>query len=162
ITRDNGLQDIKWIGRRCLTEEDLLLSPRLRPVMIRAGALGEGIPETDTLLSPNQRVLVPDTTVVGALGDGAVLVAAIDLSDLPGVELMDPQDTTYVHLIFGGHEMILCNGGWIDSFHAGDIKFRGEGNAQRLELLELYPELRKRDFLVSYESKQRTLKKSWA
>lgn len=162
ITRDNGLQDIKWIGRRCLSEADLLLSPRLRPVMIRAGALGDGVPEVDTMLSPNHRVLVSNAIIVPENDQNGILVAVIDLVELPGVDLMDPQDTTYNHVIFARHEVILCNGAWIESFHAGDIAFRGAGNAQRIELLELYPELRNRDCLSDYKSSPHLLKKHQA
>ncbi len=159
ITRDNGLQDIKWIGQRFLSEVDLLLSPRLTPVMIRAGALGPGVPEADTMFSPNHRVLVSDGLVAPQTDEKAVLVAAMDLTELPGVELMDPQDTTYVHMIFARHEVVLCNGAWTESFHAGDQSFRGAGNAQRMELLELYPELRTREGLDTYKSAQQSLNK---
>ena len=160
ITRDNGLQDIKWIGQRCLSEVDLLLSPRLRPVMIRAGALGPGVPEADTMLSPNHRVLVSDGLAAPHPDERANLIAAMDLIDLPGIDVMDPQDTTYVHIILARHEVVLCNGAWTESFHAGDQSFRGAGNAQRMELLELYPELRTREGLDTYKSAQRSLKKN--
>lgn len=162
VTRDNGLQEIKWIGRRDLSEADLLLSQRLRPVMIRAGALGVGVPETDTMLSPNHRVLVTNSNLAPESDQNGTLVAASDMVNLPGVDLMDPQDTTYTHLIFARHEVILCNGAWVESFHAGDVTFRGAGNAQRLELLELYPELRKPDCLGDYKSAPHLLKKHQA
>ena len=57
ITRDNGIQEIAWIGSKTIGK-DLAHAPHLRPVLMKAGALGGGLPETDMLLSPNHRVLV--------------------------------------------------------------------------------------------------------
>ena len=58
ITRDNGIQEIRWIGAETLDCEGAAPDPHLRPVLIRAGALGNGLPERDMLVSPNHRMLV--------------------------------------------------------------------------------------------------------
>ena len=50
-TRDNGDQPIRWIGKRDLAAEELADDPRLRPVLIRAGALAPGVPSSDLLVS---------------------------------------------------------------------------------------------------------------
>lgn len=41
-TRDNGLQPIRWVGSVHLGPQDLQRAPNLRPIRIRAGALGRG------------------------------------------------------------------------------------------------------------------------
>ena len=58
FTRDNGIQTIRWIGRRDLTRDDLAGNPALRPVRIAKGALGNGLPEADMQISPNHRMLL--------------------------------------------------------------------------------------------------------
>ncbi len=51
-TRDHGPQRIRWVGRRHLDAEELDRAPHLRPVRIRTGALGRGLPRRDLLVSP--------------------------------------------------------------------------------------------------------------
>ena len=58
VTRDNGIQEIGWVGQKALGWHDLLANPHLKPVLIRQGSLGNGLPERDMLVSPNLRLLV--------------------------------------------------------------------------------------------------------
>ena len=58
ITRDNGMQVIRWIGKRDMAGEELAAKEHLRPVLIRQGALGNGLPERDMMVSPQHRVLI--------------------------------------------------------------------------------------------------------
>ncbi len=57
-TLDNGPQIIRWIGKRELDSIDLTLKPKLRPIKIDKGALGNGLPENDLRVSPQHRMLV--------------------------------------------------------------------------------------------------------
>ena len=47
ITRDNGIQEIRWLGTRALDGHEIGRKDNLRPVRIRAGALGNGMPGVD-------------------------------------------------------------------------------------------------------------------
>ena len=60
ITRDNGVQDIRWIGSRHIGWKTLSANPHLKPVVIRWGALDWGAPAHDLFVSPNHRILVRD------------------------------------------------------------------------------------------------------
>ncbi|QQP41819.1 Hypothetical protein FKW44_016294 [Caligus rogercresseyi] len=44
-TKDNGAQDILWIGSRRMTVRGLFAMPHLRPVRIKSGALGVERPD---------------------------------------------------------------------------------------------------------------------
>ena len=57
------------------------------------------------------------------------------------------------------HEVILSDGTWTESFQPGDLSLAGIGNAQRTEILELFPELATREGVDGYTSARRTLKK---
>ena len=140
ITRDNGLQEVRWIGQRRLEALDLEAEPHLRPVLLRQGSLGRDLPERDTMLSPNHRVLVARDRSTIAVQEREVLVAAKHLVG-DGVQSVASCGTVYLHIMFDRHEVVLSNGAWTESFLPEDKTLRGMGNAQRLEIFELFPAL---------------------
>lgn len=58
MTRDNGLQSIRWIGRRDVTAAEMTIAPEWMPIVVRSSALDAGVPEADLILSSNHRVLI--------------------------------------------------------------------------------------------------------
>lgn len=159
LTRDNGIQEIRWIGRTDLTRAQLLATPHLKPVLIRAGSLGNGLPERDMLVSPNHRMLVANERTALYFEEHEVLVAAKHLIDNRGVKPVETLGTSYIHFMFDRHEVVLGNGAWTESFQPGDQSLQGLGNAQRAEILELFPELRSRDGIAGYGAARKILKK---
>ncbi|KQB17073.1 Ca2+-binding RTX toxin-like protein [Rhodobacter capsulatus] len=159
LTRDNGIQEIRWIGRTDLTRAQLMATPHLKPVLIRAGSLGNGLPERDMLVSPNHRMLVANERTALYFEEHEVLVAAKHLVDNRGVKPVETLGTSYIHFMFDRHEVVLGNGAWTESFQPGDQSLEGLGNAQRAEILELFPELRCRDGLEGYGAARKILKK---
>lgn len=159
ITRDNGIQEIRWKGATTLDPMGLAHRPHLRPILIRRGALGDGLPERDTLVSPNHRVLVANDRTVLYFEDREVLVAAKHLVNNRGIELKDTMGTTYIHFMFDRHEVVLSNGAWTESFQPGDYSLKGMGNAQRNEIYELFPELQTEKGLKDYPAARKTLKR---
>lgn len=159
ITRDNGIQEIRWIGSKTLNGRDLTLAHHLKPVLIRAGALGNGLPERDMVVSPNHRVLVANDRTALYFEEHEVLVAAKHLINNRGVEVLDTLRTTYVHFMFDRHEVVLSNGSWTESFQPGDYTLNGMGNAQRTEIFDLFPELTTDAGLEGYQAARKTLKR---
>lgn len=142
ITRDNGIQAIRWTGRRTLAPEQLAKAADLQPVLLRKGALGDGLPERDMMLSPNHRVLVANDRTALYFKEHEVFAAAKLLINHKGVETAGPRTVTYVHFMCDRHEAVLSNGCWTESFQPSDASLAGLGNAQRSEILDLFPELR--------------------
>lgn len=159
ITRDNGIQEIRWVGAREMSGEELARNAHLQPVLIRQGALGNNLPERDMMVSPNHRVLVANDKTALYFEEREVLVAAKHLTGLEGVDIVQSSGTTYIHVMFDQHEVILSDGTWTESFQPGDMSLAGVGNAQRTEILELFPELGTREGVDGYVSARRTLKK---
>ncbi|KPQ21876.1 MAG: Hint domain-containing protein [Rhodobacteraceae bacterium HLUCCA24] len=160
ITRDNGIQEIAWTGSKALTGHQLARMPHLRPILIRAGSLGNGLPEQDLLVSPNHRVLVANDKTALYFDESEVLVAAKHLTGLEGVDEVTSLGVTYVHFMFDRHEVVLSNGAWTESFQPGDHSLQGIGNAQRGEILELFPELEREGTLAAgFGAARRVLKK---
>ncbi|WP_300018826.1 Hint domain-containing protein [uncultured Roseobacter sp.] len=159
ITRDNGIQDISWKGTRGLTGVELTRHSHLKPIRISKGALGGGLPERDMLLSPNHRVLVCSDKTALYFEEREVLVAAKHLTGMPGIKTAEVPWTTYIHIMFAQHEVVLSNGTWTESFQPGDYSLAGIGNAQRTELEHLFPELKTPVGVASYQAARRSLKR---
>jgi len=159
ITRDNGLQEIRWVGARELGWRDLNLAPHLKPVLVRQGSLGNGLPERDMMVSPNHRLLVANDRTALYFDEHEVLVAAKHLVAANGVQQIDSMGTTYIHFMFDRHEVVLSNGAWTESFQPGDQTLKGMGNAQRSEIYDLFPDLKTDAGLETYGSARRTLKR---
>ncbi len=140
MTLDHGAQTVRWIGARQLQAADLAARPAFNPVRIAAGALGEGLPEQDLLVSPQHRMLLSSAHAEMLFGEPEVLAAAVNLVNERSVRRAYPQAVTYIHLMFDRHEIIRANGAWTESFQPGDLTLSGMGVAQREELLALFPE----------------------
>ena len=142
MTRDNGLQALRWTGRRQLCGETLTRQERLRPVRIAAGALGDGVPATDLMVSPQHRVLLRSRIANRMFGAAEVLCPAKHLLDLPGIEIVaDLAGITYVHLLFDRNEVLFSNGAEAESLFTGPEAFRAVTAEQLAEILSILPDL---------------------
>ncbi|UYV39427.1 Ig-like domain-containing protein [Rhodobacteraceae bacterium D3-12] len=159
ITRDNGIQEIRWIGRRALTGHELARMPNLRPILIQKGALGDNLPEHDILVSPQHRMLMTGDKAQLYFEEREVLAAAKHLTDLPGVDEVGTLGVSYVHFMFDQHEVVLSNGAWTESFQPGANVLSGLENAQRDEILTLFPDLKTAEGVEDYSAARRALKK---
>jgi hypothetical protein len=159
ITRDNGMQEVRWIGRRDLTWADLNAAQHLRPIVVRQGSLGHGLPDRDLLVSPNHRLLVANDRTALYFDEHEVLVAAKHLTAARGIHSVNAAGVSYIHFMCDQHEVVLSNGAWTESFQPGDLTLGGMGNAQRSEIFELFPELRTTQGVRDYTAARRTLKR---
>lgn len=141
ITRDNGIQPVRWIGKSQLFLHDFQADPHLLPVFIRQGSLGKDLPERDMLVSPNHRILVANAKSAIKFSEREVLIAAKHLSTT-GVHTVQSSGTIYIHFMCDRHEVVLANGIWTETFQPDDQSLGGIGNAQRLEIFELFPDLK--------------------
>jgi hypothetical protein len=145
-TLDHGPQPVRWVGLRRLDAADLAAAPRLRPVRIARGALGDGLPLADLLVSPQHRVLVRSRIACRMFGGAGVLVAARQLLGLPGVSVETaPRTVTYVHLLFDRHEVVISNGAATESLFTGPEALKSLSPEAREEILSLFPAPESRD-----------------
>jgi Ca2+-binding RTX toxin-like protein len=142
MTRDHGLQAVRWAGAKTLDAGDLEASRYLRPIRLQKGALGDNLPENDILVSPNHRILIADARTELLFGDVEILVAAKHLLNLKGVSRVDAGDVTYIHFMFDRHEIVWSDGLWSESFQPGAQAIAGLSDGQRAEIFTLFPELK--------------------
>jgi hypothetical protein len=139
-TADNGPQPVLWTGRRHMTGARLHALPHLRPVRIRAAALGDGRPDRTLLVSPQHRMLLRGAAARALYGTPEVLVAAADLVDDAGVTIdLTARDVTYVHVLLEAHQIVFANGIETESFHPLSADPATLEPGARDELLALLP-----------------------
>lgn len=148
-TRDNGLQAVRWIGRRNLDAQMLEARPHWSPVLIRTGALGPGYPARDMRVSPNHRMLVTAARTDSGTPE-ELLVAARHLTCLPGVSGEPGTQAAYFHILFDRHEVIMANGCWSESYQPDAESLLGLERKDRRALLTLCPELAHQPRLPEY------------
>ena len=141
-TRDNGVQDILWIGSRRMTGARLFAMPRLRPVRFRTGALGVERPDQELLVSPEHRMLIKGEIAQSLFNTPEVLVAAKDLVNGSTITVdTELREVTYIHLLLPRHEVIHANGIETESFHPANAALTTLGEVDRARLLSQFPEL---------------------
>ncbi|MEO1541966.1 MAG: Hint domain-containing protein [Pseudomonadota bacterium] len=139
ITRDEGVQPIRWIGRRRMSAWQLKAEARFRPVVIRKDAFGPGCPHRAIAFSPQHRVLLRSAEAMLMFGETEVLSAAKNL----GTEQADvSKGVDYIHLLFDRHQIIYADGLATESLHPGRVALEGFDAPARAEVLTLFPELR--------------------
>ena len=120
-TLDNGFQTVRWIGRRRLDAATLAENPDLRPVRIAAGAMGNDLPWTDLIVSPQHRIRVNDWRAELLFGYPDVLIPAKAFLGGEGVDILDDWSGSYFHLLFDRHELLYSNGLVTESLHPGEV-----------------------------------------
>lgn len=146
MTLDGGPQPVRWIGSRKLTVADLEERPNLRPIRIKAGVLGKGVPTTDLVVSPQHRILVRSKIAQRLFGVDEVLVAVKQLLLIDGIDVVANQDgIEYFHFLFDNHQVVISNGAETESLYTGPEALKSVGPVAQEEIFAIFPELRGRD-----------------
>ena len=112
VTVRGTMEAIRWIGHRNYGGRFLAANPGMKPVLIRAGSLGEDLPRRDLRVSPSHAmymdgVLVPASALVN--GISIVLEREVDRVD-------------YIHIELASHEVILAEGAPSETFLDDDSR----------------------------------------
>lgn len=139
VTRNHGLQTIRWIGKRALGPEDLINYPQLRPIRIPAGALGPGVPSRDLVVSPQHRIAVRSKIALRMFATQDVFIAAKNLLGLGGVCVAtDMATVTYYHLLCDDHEIIEANGAFAETLYTGTEAMKAMTPDARAEIALIF------------------------
>ncbi|WP_373636662.1 Hint domain-containing protein [Yoonia sp. BS5-3] len=141
-TMDHGFQPIRWIGSRILGGADLANHPQLRPIRIRAGALGPGLAESDLRVSPQHRMLLRSIVAERMFGTAEILVPAKKLLDLDGIGVeRHVSAVIYTHFLFENHQIVFSNGAPTESLFTGPEALKSVSASARREIQRLFPEI---------------------
>lgn len=146
LTRDHGLQILRWTGAQSVSATWLKRNPKLAPVRISAGALGGEhgmpLPARDLLVSRQHRMLIEGPKVKRVFGEEEVLIPAIKLTRLPGIWVDEGLcEVTYHHLLFDQHEVIFAEDAPTESLYLGPQANNAMSDEALEEIYTLFPEL---------------------
>ncbi|SIS80354.1 Hint domain-containing protein [Paracoccus saliphilus] len=139
LTFDNGYQPIRWIGSRSISGSELEANPKLRPVTIQAGALGDNRPSIPLTLSPQHRVMLRSSQAIDLFGTDEILVPVKKLTELPGIDVSDLAEITYYHVLLDEHEILWSNGCLSESLYLGSQALQAITQEGRDEIAAIFP-----------------------
>ncbi|MGR3803899.1 Hint domain-containing protein [Marinibacterium profundimaris] len=107
LTADGRETAVKWVGRQVLSPR--FAGDRACPVRVAKGALGQGLPHRDLVLTPDHALILDGLAInAGALVNGVTITLE------PRQSL--PDRVTYYHVETEAHEVILANGAPAESY----------------------------------------------
>ncbi|MCG4256549.1 Hint domain-containing protein [Acetobacter senegalensis] len=126
-TASGALRPIRWIGHRSYSGPFVRGNRNVLPVIIRAGALGDGLPRRDLCVSP-----------LHAMALEGVLIPAVCL--INGISILQAEridEVTYFHVELETHDILLAEGAPSESFVDDDSRNMFHNAA---EFRRLYPD----------------------
>lgn len=139
-TQDRGCRPVVWVGKRIVVTAGC---DWLKPVLIRKGALGDGVPARDLRVSQQHRMLVRSRIARRMFDAEEVLVAAKHLLGNEGISLDERRDeVTYVHFMCEDHEIVWAEGAPTESLYLGPEAQKILGQQTLDEIFGIFPELR--------------------
>ena len=141
-TLDGGFAPVRWIARRRVSRSAMQANPALRPVLIEAGSMAEGVPARDLRVAPRHNVLLQDWRCELLFGEDEVLAPASALCNGADIDVdAAEQGITYYDVMFDKHEVILCNGLPVESYRPEERDLDRIAKTRSAELLSLFPQL---------------------
>jgi Ca2+-binding RTX toxin-like protein len=149
ITRDNGVQTLRWIGKRDLSQTDLARNPKLHPIHLSPKLTGGDLP----------LIVSPQHGVVFNVDGEETLVRAIHLARLQGgaARVMHGcRKVSYFHIMFEDHQIVFANGAPSESFFPGHFALAALESDVRSEIYDLFPDLQHHAAEQSYGMQARS------
>lgn len=140
-TLASGPNVLEWTGSTVVSQKDVVDMPFLAPIKIKSGALAQGLPTSDLLVTQQQRLFVTSHVALAYFNSYEALVPAVDLLGLPGVSIaQDFSEVTYIRLLFNTQEFIWVNGVVTEVLYSDQARLQDKSPEARRELAVLFPE----------------------
>lgn len=105
-SQPGGLRPVAWVGHTRI-RLDRHPNPRnVAPILIRAGALGDGIPHRDMAVSPEHGIFL----------DGHLVPARLLVNGRSILQDFSRPEITYWHVELERHGLLVSEGAWTESY----------------------------------------------
>ena len=127
VTAEGKLEPIKWIGYQTIQPNQVKNPLRGYPILIKAGALGNNLPQRDLYVSPDHAMYFEGVLInAGALVNGTSIIKT------------EPKEAfTYYHVELENHALLLAEGASAESYLPQNEDRLAYENGAEYE--ELYP-----------------------
>jgi hypothetical protein len=106
VTRFNGIQSVKWIGRQSYDARFVKDNPDHIPVCIQAGALDDHTPARDLFVSPLHAIYL----------DGVLVPAKCLLNGASIRQVLPEGMIEYYHIELASHDVLIAEGALAESY----------------------------------------------
>ncbi len=144
VTRNNGLQPVRMIWQRTVTQQDMNQNGDLAPIRLKPRAVGPMMPQRDLLVAPDHRLLLPGFRVAGMPKDKCVLTEAREIAGTSDAIYVDRSMETvrYFQMVFDCHQVLTANGLPVESFLPCPSNIASLNGEMRDALVQRFPQLR--------------------
>lgn len=116
VTRDNGLQPVRLIWARNISEAEIAADPSLAPVHLNTRAIGPMMPARPLRLGGAHRLLIPGWRLLDEEDNINCLVPARDVDGVSLGNETEAAEVTYYNIVFDAPQVFCANGMPVESF----------------------------------------------
>ncbi|UWQ13369.1 Hint domain-containing protein [Aliiroseovarius sp. M344] len=152
MTRDNGLQPLRWISASKVSIDRRRGNSQIEPIAIAPDTFAPGVPSKTLRVSPQHRILLEGPFIDLLLAQEKALASAKSLVNGRNIyECRDEVDELeYWHLVLDQHEIIFANSCPTETLHLGDVALSTLTDPQIAELDAIFPGLLTRQGDLAY------------
>ncbi len=141
VTRDNGLQPVKLIWKREISEAEIAADPSLAPVHLNTRAIGPMMPQKPLRVGGAHRLLIPGWRLLDEDDSENCLVPARDVDGVSLGNETDATEATYYNIVFEAPQVFCANGMPVESFVPCEDTLPHIPSDVQEELRSLFPDL---------------------
>ncbi|APX90359.1 hypothetical protein BV394_11990 [Brevirhabdus pacifica] len=145
VTRSNGLQPVRMVWRRSLSQDRMRAEPERAPVRLKPRAVGPMMPQQDLVLAPEHPILIPGYRLDGVSDTAGGLMAAGALAGTSDAAYVDRsmERARLFSLVFDTPQIFVANGLPVASVELTETVVAGLDEDLRDSVLQLFPQLRR-------------------
>ena len=141
VTRDNGLQPVRLIWQRDISEAEIAADPSLAPVHLNTRAIGPMMPARPLKVGGAHRLLIPGWRLLDEEDSENCLVPARDVDGVSLGNETEAKEATYFNIVFDAPQVFCANGMPVESFVPCADTLRFIPSEVQSDLRELFPDL---------------------
>lgn len=144
VTRDNGLQPVRLVWKRTVTQAEIAADPSLAPICLKPRCIGPMMPQRDLIVAGDHRLLIPGYRLTDQPDASAALIPARDIAGTSDAAYVDrsAEEITFYNLVFDAQQVFAANGLPVESFLPSEQNVARLEAAVRDDIERIFPELR--------------------